>query len=166
VKLTVAPRAATVVGGTKRPLAAAAVDQFGNPSTAPVAWSVSSAKIGTVSPAAGEATTFTASWTATGRVRVTATVNGLKASAAIKVTLAPARIGGTLARNIKGYEVVTVWVVRGPKRVKGVHVTFVVRHGSSVVAKVSGRTDAHGRITWRSKHPLPRGHYTVKASIR
>jgi hypothetical protein len=166
VKLTVTPRAATVVGGTKRPLAAAAVDQFGNPSTAPVAWSVSSARIGTVSPAAGEATTFTASWTATGRVRVTATVNGLKASSAIKVTLAAARIGGTLARNIKGYEVVTVWVVRGPKRVKGVHVTFVVRHGSSVVAKVSGRTDAHGRITWRSKHPLPRGHYTVKASIR
>ena len=164
--LTVTPHAAIAVGGTKRPFAAEAVDQFGNPSTTPVTWTLTSAKLGTVSPATGAATTFTASWTATGRVHLKATVNGLSASALITVRLAPARIGGTLARNIKGHEVVTVWVVRGPKRVKGVHVTFVVRHGSSVVARVSGRTDAHGRITWRSKHPLPRGRYTVKAAIR
>jgi hypothetical protein len=41
-----------------------------------------------------------------------------------------------------------------------------VRRGSSVIARVSGRTDVHGRIVWRSKHVLPAGRYTVKAAIR
>jgi hypothetical protein len=59
-----------------------------------------------------------------------------------------------------------VWVVRGKARAKGVAISFVVRHGSSVVARVTGRTDAHGRVTWRSKSPLPAGRYSVKAAIR
>ncbi len=166
VKLTVKPRAVVVVGGSRRPLAAEVVDKFGNPSTAPVTWSVSSPKFGTVTPATGGSTTFAASWTASGRVHVKASVNGLSSAALITVKLAPARLGGTLARHIDGHEVVTVWVVRGPKRVKGVPVSFTVRHGSSIVARVSARTDAHGRVTWRSTRPVPAGRYTVKAAIR
>src|SRR5581483_12078980 len=50
-------------------------------------WTLTSAKLGTVSPATGAATTFTASWTATGRVHLKATVNGLSASALITVRL-------------------------------------------------------------------------------
>lgn len=164
--LTVMPRSITVVGGTRHPLTAEVVDQYGNPSTAPVTWSLSSAKLGTITPATGGSTTFVASWTASGRTRVTAKVGSLSSSATITVKLAPARIGGTLARHIHGHEVVTVWVVRGEARVKGARVSFVVRHGSSVVARITGRTDKHGRITWRSKRPVPAGRYTVKAAIR
>lgn len=166
VKLTVKPRAVVVVGGTRQPLTAEMVDKFGNTSTAPVTWSLSSPKFGTVTPATGGSTTFAASWTASGRVRVEATATGLGSAALITVKLAPASIGGTLARHIRGHEVVTVWVLRGPKRVKGARVSVVVRHGSSVVARFGGRTDAHGRITWRSKNPVPAGRYTVKAAIR
>ena len=59
-----------------------------------------------------------------------------------------------------------MWVVRGTARAKGVHIAFIVRRGSSVIARVSGRTDVHGRVTWRSKHVLPPGRYVAKAAIR
>ncbi|HEV2591203.1 MAG TPA: hypothetical protein VGU02_04855, partial [Gaiellaceae bacterium] len=160
------PAAVTVMGGSKRLFAAHVTDGYGNPTDAPVKWSLSSATVGAIVPTSGASTTFTASSTASGRARLTASVGALKASAVITVKLAPARIGGTLARHIHGHEIVTVWVVRGKARAKGVAIAFTVRHGSSIVAKVTGRTDAHGRVTWRSKHPLPAGRYTVKAAIR
>jgi hypothetical protein len=166
VKITAKPATLTITGGAKRLLTAEVVDQYGNPSTAPVTWTLAPSVLGTVSPASGGSTTFTASSTAAGRGKITAHVGSLTDTIPLKVVRPPARIGGTLARNIEGHEVVTVWVVRGKARAKGVLVSFVVRRGSSIVAKVTGRTDAHGRITWRSKHPLPRGRYEVKARIR
>jgi hypothetical protein len=165
-KLTAKPAALTITGGMKRLLTADVVDQYGNPSTAPVTWSLAPSVLGTVRPASGGSTTFTASQTAAGRGKITARVGALVDTIALNVMRPPAKIGGTLARHINGHEVVTVWVVRGKLRAKGVHVTFVVRRGSSIVARVSGRTDVHGRITWRSKHPVPAGRYVVKAAIR
>jgi hypothetical protein len=165
-QVKVTPRTLAITGGTRKPLAAEVTDEFGNPSTTPVTWTVAPAVLGTMSTATGASTTFTASGTAAGRGKITAHVGSLSATVVVNVTRPPAKIGGTLARHIQGHEVVTVWVVRGKVRAKGVHVTFVVRHGSSVVARVSGRTDVHGRITWRSKHALPAGSYTVKAAIR
>jgi hypothetical protein len=164
--LTVLPRTATVVGGGKRLLSARVSDRFGNPSTAPVSWKLSPAALGSVGPSSGSSTTFSASASAAGRGRVTASVGDLSATVLVKVVRPPARIGGTLTRRIAGHLVVTVWVVRGKTRASGVPVSFVVRHGSSVVARVTGRTDAHGRVVWRSRNPLPAGHYTVKAAIR
>jgi len=165
-KLTVMPRALTILGGIKKPLTAEVVDRYGNPSTAPVAWTLKPALLGTLSPATGDSTTFTASGTAAGRGKVTARVGGLADTVAVNVTRPPARIGGTLVRRIHGHIVVSVWVVRGKVRAKGVPITFVVRHGSSVVAHVTGRTDVHGRVVWRSRHVLPAARYTVKAAIR
>jgi hypothetical protein len=164
--IKVAPRALKLLGGTAKTASAAVLDQFGNPSTAPVSWTVAPAALGTLTPTTGGSTTFTASATAAGRGKLTATVGALSDAIPVTVTRPPARIGGTLTRRIKGHVVATVWVVRGAVRAKGVHVTFVVRRGSSIVARVSGRTDAHGRVTWRSKKVLPPGRYVAKAAIR
>lgn len=166
VKLAVAPSSFTLVGGMKKPLAAQVSDQFGNPSTAPVSWKLAPAALGTLSRTSGGSTTFSASETAAGRGKITASVGGLTRVVAVNIVRPPAKIGGTLVRHIGGYLVVTVWVVRGKARANGVAISFVVRHGSSVVARVTGRTDAHGRVTWRSKSPLPAGRYSVRAAIR
>jgi hypothetical protein len=164
-RVQVQPGSATVVSGQKRLFAARISDAFGNPSTAPVTWTVP-AKLGTVTPATGGSTTFIASPTATGRGKLTARVGGLSDTAFVTVKLPPARIGGTLIRHVDGYVVVTVWVVRGGSRAAGVPVSLVVRRGTGLVAQVTGRTDKHGRFVWRSKHRLPAGHYTAKAAVR
>jgi len=164
--IDVSPHAAVVVGGKQRLFSAEVADAFGNPSAVPVTWTLSVPALGTLAPATGSSTTFTGSTTAAGRGRVTATVGSLSATAVVSVVRPPAHVGGTLTRHVHGRLVVTVWVVRGTARARGVPVSFVVRRGSSVIARVSGRTDAHGRIVWRSKHALPAGHYTVKAVIR
>ena len=164
--LTVMPRLLTLLGGTKKPLTAEVADRFDNPSTAPVVWTLKPTVLGTLSPATGDSTTLTASGTAAGRGKVTARVGGLVDTVTVNVVRPPARIGGTLVRHIAGHVVVSVWVVRGKARAKGVPIAFTVRRGSSIVAHVTGRTDVHGRVVWTSRHALPAGRYTVKASIR
>jgi hypothetical protein len=47
-----------------------------------------------------------------------------------------------------------------------VRLQLKVRKGGSVIALVLGRTKRDGRLVWRSKHPLPRAHYIVRATIR
>lgn len=162
----VQPDSAVIVGGQKKLFAAQVEDQFGNPSSAPVSWTLTPAALGTIRPTSGASTTLTASTTAAGRGKLTISVGGLTDSVVVKVVRPPARIGGTLIRHEHGYLVVTVWVVRAGVRAKGVPVSLVVRRGTGLVARVSGRTDAHGRIVWRSKHVLPAGHYTAKAAVR
>jgi hypothetical protein len=164
--LAVAPRAATVTGGRTQLFSASVADAYGNPSSAPVAWALSVPALGSLAPVNGAATTFTASVTAAGRGRVTATVGSLHAAATLAVVRPPARIGGTLTRRVHGHVVVTVWVVRGSARARGVLVSVTVRRGSSLVARVAARTDARGRVVWRSRRPLPAGRYAVKAAIR
>ena len=164
--LRILSRSATVVGGQTRLFSAKVADQYGNPSTAAVSWRLSLAALGTVAPASGDSTTFTASSTAAGRGQLVASVGSLSDSVLVKVVRPPLRIAGTLVRHAGGHLAVTVWVVRGTARAPGVTVSLVVRLGSSVVARVSGRTDAHGRFSWRSAGQLPAGHYTAKAAIR
>ena len=165
--LQVQPRSVTVVGGKKQTFSARVADQYGNPSTAPVAWSLAPASLGTLVAATGASTTFTASRTAAGRGRLTVRVGRLTASVAVKVVRPPARIGGTLTRAHRrpsGGDRRGSSAARCARRASPV--SLVVRHGSSLIAHVTGRTDAHGRFTWRSEHPLPAGRYAVKAAIR
>src|SRR5579862_7701522 len=164
--IAVEPRSATVMGGTERLFSAQVADSFGNPSTASVTWTLSVPALGTLAPPTAGSTTFTASTTAAGRGRITATVGGLTATAVVTVKRPPPTIGGTLTRHVQGRLVVTVWVVRGTARAKGVAVSLVVRRGSSLVARLTGRTDLHGRYMWHSRHRLPAGRYTVRAAIR
>ncbi len=164
--LAVAPRSATVVGGRRQLFSARVADAYGNPSTAAVTWALTVPALGALSPSTGSATTFAAAGSAAGRGRVTATVGSLTASATVTVVRPPARIGGTLTRRIHKHLVVTVWVVRGTAPARGVPLSVTVRRGSSVVARITGRADAHGRLVWRSRHKLPPGRYAVKAVIR
>jgi len=164
--LSLSPRAATVTGGHRQLFSASVADAYGNPSSAPVTWALTVPTLGTLAPRTGTSTTFTASASAAGRGRVTATVAGLSASTTVTVVRPPARIGGTLTRRVRGHLVVTVSVVRGSARARGVPVSLTVRRGSSLVARVHGRTDATGRFVWRSRHKLPPGRYVAKASLR
>jgi hypothetical protein len=165
--LTIEPKGVTIVGGKKRSFTARATDGYGNPTGAAVTWSLVSPKLGTLSPRSGPATTLTASGAAAGRARLTATLGSLSASTSITVTRPPARIAYVLTRQTKkGTLIVTVRALRGTKAAAGLSVSLVVRHGSSIVGRAAGRTDKTGRFIWRSKHPLPRAHYTVKAAIR
>ena len=164
--IAISPTSASVLAGRSQLFTATVADAYGNPSSAPVAWSLASAAFGTLSPATGPSTTFTASATVGGTTRITATVDGLQAAASVTVLPAPVALGGVLRRWRQGHLVVTVWFVRGRVRARGVPVTLVVRRGSSVVAHLSSRTDTRGRLVWRSRHPLPRGSYSVKAAVR
>jgi hypothetical protein len=164
--IAISPRDARVVGGRTQTFAATVADAYGNPSSEPVTWTLGSAVFGTLNPTTGPSTTFTATPTVAGRTRIRATVGTLQATSALTVVRPPVTLGGVLTRRIRGQLVVTVWFVRGSVRARGVRVTLVVRRGSSIVAHVSGRTDARGRLVWRSRHQLPPAHYTVRAAVR
>lgn len=164
--VTVAPGATTVTGGHQQLFSARVADPFGNPSTAPVTWTLTVPALGTLDPRTGTSTTLVASSSAAGRGRVTATVGALQASAVVTVVRPPARIAGTRTGRDRGRLVVTVRVARGPAPARGVPVSLTVRRGSSLVARVTGRSDRHGRFVWRSRHRLPPGGYTVAAAVR
>ncbi len=84
--LTVSPASATVsVGGTQS-FTASGSDLYGNPVTVTsAAWSVTAGTPGTVSPATGNPTTFSASVTITGSGSVVASVGSVSGSAAVTV---------------------------------------------------------------------------------
>lgn len=164
--IAVTPRSATVVGGKTQLFAARVTDKYGNPTNAAVTWKLVSPKLGTLAPAIGPSTTLTASGSAAGRGRLTATLGSLSASTSVTIKRPPARIAGVTTRRVKGHLVVTVRVLQGTKPARGVTVSLVVRRGSSLIARVTGKTDKYGRLIWRSKHPLPAAHYAVKAALR
>jgi len=84
VSVTVSPTSATLGLGGVQVFTASAKDQYGNAaSTTRVTWSTTAP--GTLSPATGPKTTFTASSTTTGSGTVTATINGHTASATVTV---------------------------------------------------------------------------------
>jgi hypothetical protein len=165
--LAIAPHGVSIVGGTRRSFAARATDTYGNPTDAAVTWTLVSPKLGTLSPRTGPATTLTASGSAAGRGRLTATLGSLFASTVVIVTRPPARVASVVTHRAKnGYVTVTVRVLRGTRPAAGIDVSLVVRHGTSVIARVSGRTGVAGRFIWRSKHALPAVAYSAKAAIR
>lgn len=164
--IAVTPRSATVVGGKTQLFAARVTDKYGNPTNAAVTWKLVSPKLGTLSPAVGPSTTLTASGSAAGRGRLTATLGSLSASTSVTIKRPPARIAGVTTRRVKGHLVVTVRVLQGTKPARRAPVSLVVRRGSSLVVRVTGVTDKNGRFIWRSKHPLPSARYAVKAALR
>ncbi|HKU58296.1 MAG TPA: Ig-like domain-containing protein, partial [Gaiellaceae bacterium] len=164
--IAITPRSATVVGGKTQLFAARVTDQYGNPTNAAVKWTIASPKLGTLSPSVGPSTTLTASGSAAGRGTLTATLGSLSASTSVTVKRPPARIAGVTTRRVKGRLVVTVRVLQGTKPARSVPVSLVVRRGSSLVARVTGKTDKNGRFVWHSKQPLPAAHYAAKAALR
>lgn len=90
--MTVSPSSASVSEGGTQVFSATGADAYGNTvSVSNASWTVSSGTPGSVSPATGASTTFTASSTSTGSGNVIATIGTIFGSAAVTVTA-----GGTL----------------------------------------------------------------------
>jgi hypothetical protein len=152
------------LGGTAT-FTAVGLDAFGNPlPSVSAAWSLAPGTPGTVAPAAGPATTYTASGrVGTGQVVATvATAAGpLTATAQVTVTPPPvARVAavryGVRARRLHVY--VTVVDVRG-RRVNDAGVTVFLYRNGKLYARASGRT-VRGRMTF--DRPASWGVYRSK----
>jgi hypothetical protein len=144
------------VSGTAR-------DQYGNTFAVAPAWSVVPAVLGRVVTTSG-ASTFVPGQAA-GRGRIVATYNGITGQLPVNVVLPPAKVVSATSRFVGGHLVATVIARRGTLPARHVALTVRIRKGSSPVATVTGRTDASGRFTWRSKSKLHRGRYVVSARL-
>jgi hypothetical protein len=152
VSLRVDPAAATLVPGASTTLTAVGVDQFGNATPTTAAWTVTPATLGSLTPASGPTTTFTAGTEAgAGQVAATVTTPGgtLSASATLTVTPPPpvrvAAVRYGVARRTL-YVYTTVVDERG-RRVRDASVTVALYRNGKVVARAAGRTTA-GRMTF------------------
>jgi hypothetical protein len=158
-EMAVGPSQASVRARGTRRLVATATDAFGNLAAATPSWRVTPAALGTIAPATGRATTFTAG-RLPGTGTITATSGTLSASASVTV------VPGTL--RIRTISVVpgrrslrwVVTVVDGARRpVSAASVRAVVKLGGKRHARAQGRTGAAGRTMLRA--PLARGCFTV-----
>jgi len=105
--IKVSPAAASVVVAQVQGLTASAADAYGNPLSAGAAsWSLSTGLLGTVSPAAGSSTTFSASASNTGVLSIKASMGSIAGTATISVVPAtPAN----LAEVVKTAKVDLSW---------------------------------------------------------
>ena len=88
--VTASPASATVTLGGTQSFTASGSDLYGNPvDVSSATWSVGAGTPGTVSPASGASTTFTASSSSTGSGSVIATAAGVSGSATVTVVPAP-----------------------------------------------------------------------------
>jgi hypothetical protein len=153
VSLQIEPGAATVQLGRTAPFTAVGLDAFGNPlPSVSAAWTLAPGTPGTLRPAAGASTVYTASGrTGSGQVIATvATAAGpLTASAPVTVTPPPVVRASAIrygVRNRKLYVYVTVLDERGRRAHEAGVTVFLYRNGK-LYARVSGRT-VRGRLTF------------------
>jgi len=166
VSLRVEPSAATVLPGQSVTLTATGVDAFGNATPASALWTVAPDGLGTLSPASGASTTFTAG-DAAGNAQVTATIatpaGTLTATAAVTISAPPpvrvAAVRYGVARK-RLFVYVTVVDARG-RRVRDASVTVWLYRQGKVYARAAGPT-ASGRMTF--SRPASWGTYRAKVT--
>ena len=166
VSLRVDPPSATLLPGAVVKLTAMGVDQFGNATPTTAIWTVTPGTLGSLTPASGPTTTFTAG-TAPGSGQLTATVSTpagpLSASVALTVAAPPpVRVAairyGVARRMLHVYA--TVVDSRG-RRVRDASVTVALYRNGKVYARAAGRT-ATGRMTF--SRPASWGAYRTKVT--
>jgi len=157
-------RVAKVLQGRRVPLTLKVQDALHNAVTTTPTWTVTPATLGRVTTVGG-VPTFVAGTTAAGTATITATSGTATATTRIVVDAPPPRLASVRTTFVKGHAVVTVRASAGAKPAHGVRIDLRVRKGSSLIAHVTGRTNAAGLFVWRSHGKLPRQHYTVKARI-
>lgn len=166
VALRVEPSSSTLLPGATATFTAVGVDEFGNETPTAATWTVTPESLGTVAPAAGSTTTFTAGAVA-GSGQVVATVTSatgtLAAAAAVTVEPPPpVRVAavryGVAKRQLHVY--VTVVDERG-RRVRDASVTVALYRNGKLYARASGRTTA-GRMTFA--RPASWGTYRTKVT--
>jgi cell division septation protein DedD len=100
--------------------------------------------------------------TRAGTATVTATAGTLTATASVTVPAPKPRVASVETKRVAGHLLATVTV----KPAARVRIVLRVRRGSSIVAVVRTVTTRRGTFTWRSRRPLPRGHYVASAALR
>ncbi|HZT92009.1 MAG TPA: hypothetical protein VFA05_08225 [Gaiellaceae bacterium] len=162
--LAVAPAAATVAAGKSVTLTASGVDAYGNTVAVQPTWTLS-APLGRLTATTGASTTFVAGATA-GPATVTAVSGSVSATAALTVAKPPPRLAHVGVRMVAGHVVASATVVAGGAPAPGVAVRLRVLRSGRTLAVATGRTDARGTFTWRSRRRLPRAHYAARAALR
>ncbi len=155
--VTVSPASVRVVAGATQPFTAKGVDAFGNAVTATANWATTAP--GTVAPANGASTTFTAD-TTPGSGVVTATIGTVSGSAA--VTVAPRTLHVAGVRYDVGirslYATVILLDDRG-RRVPGATLALFLYHGSKLDWHGTRLTSSLGSATVR--RPAKTGCYRM-----
>jgi hypothetical protein len=149
VSVKVAPAAATVKARETQTLTASGVDSFSNAFPVTATWSVEPAGLGTVKPAAGATTTFTAGGQA-GTGTVTATVGALAGTATVTVkpgSISVASVRYGVGKTVLLVSVVVVDTARRP--VAGALVSVLVRRRGYAYFAGRARTAANGRVIYR-----------------
>jgi hypothetical protein len=144
--MTVSPANASIVLGSSATFTASGADAYGNAVAATPAWSASS---GTVSSASGASTTFTPA--SAGTATITASANGVAASATVTVTARTAGVSSIVYSRDSGYLYVTI------STVPGATVGLRVNRYAPVFTNLTATTRS-GTITVRVQ--APRGCYT------
>jgi hypothetical protein len=161
VSLAVTPASATVRARATQQFAAAGSDSFGNAFPVSATWSLAPPSIGTIAPAAGSTTTFTA-LRALGEGTLSAAVGTetgtLSAAAAINVTPGRLRIGSIGYRAHKRLLFVTVTALDTAGRpIPRAVVSILVRRDGRRYYSARAATGAAGRTVFRMPAPLRGG---------
>jgi hypothetical protein len=166
VSLRVDPPSATLLPGAKLQLTALGSDQFGNETPATAVWSLGQGATGTIAPASGPTTTYTAPATP-GAAQVTATVTTatgiLTATTSITVEAPPPLRVSAVRYGVarKQLHVYVTVVDQAGKRLRSAAVTVAVYRDGKVYARAAGRTTA-GRMTF--SRPASIGTYRTKVT--
>jgi hypothetical protein len=166
VSLRIDPPSSTLSPGAATTFTAVGIDQFGNETPTSAVWTMTPATLGSLAPASGSTTTFTAGTiAAAGQVTaaVTTPAGPLTATTAVTVTAPPvARVSavryGVAKRRLHVY--VSVVDVRG-RRLAGAAVTVALYRNGKVYARAAGRT-VRGRMTF--DRPASVGTYTTRVT--
>jgi hypothetical protein len=158
-RLAVTPSSAQVRARGTRGFTAAATDEFGNATTAPVTWRVTPTGLGSIAVGNGGRAIFTAK-RLLGRGSVTAVSGTLSASAPITVTAATLRLGPLEFRPGRRTLRLVVSAVDGARRpVSATAVGVLVKLDGARHFRGRARTGSAGKVGFRM--PLAQGCFTV-----
>jgi len=149
----VTPASATVRARASQGFAAAGADAYGNPVPVSAAWSVTPPILGTVTPGASTATTFTARRTlgsGTILAYVATEAGPLSAGTGVRVTPGRLRIGSIRYRGRKDAVFVTASAIDAAGRpVSRAVVSVALRRNGRSYLSARGATGAAGRTVYR-----------------
>jgi hypothetical protein len=152
LSVAIAPQSAVVRVQATRQLSALGIDSFRNRFPVTASWSVAPGSIGTISPGAGDATTFTAS-RRVGRGRVTAVVETetetLAAVATLNVQPAPFRIALAYQGRKRSFFVGLRATNSAGLSVSRARILVVVRHNGRRFFSKLATTGPAGRVSVR-----------------
>jgi hypothetical protein len=158
-RLAITPSSAQVRARATRGFAAAATDEFGNATTAPVSWRVTPAGFGSIAVGEQGRAVFTAK-RVLGRATVTAASGAISASASVTVTPATLRIGSLeFSPGTRSLRLVVSAVDGARRPVSAASIGVLVRRDGARHFGGRARTGSGGKVGFRMQ--LAPGCFTV-----